>query len=46
MITMLFKYAGQPACSLWPAVDGADGFILERKANTDADWVQVWKFWS
>lgn len=26
----------------WPAVDGADGYILERKANTDADWVQVY----
>lgn len=31
----------QPAVS-WPAVDGADGYILERKANTDADWVQVY----
>lgn len=26
----------------WSAVDGADGYILERKANTDADWVQVY----
>lgn len=26
----------------WLAVDGADGYILERKANTDADWVQVY----
>lgn len=26
----------------WPAVDGADGYILDRKANTDADWVQVY----
>lgn len=26
----------------WTAVDGADGYILERKANTDADWTQVY----
>ena len=26
----------------WAAVDGADGYILERKANTDSDWVQVY----
>ena len=26
----------------WSAVDGADCYILERKANTDADWVQVY----
>ena len=26
----------------WSAVDGADGYILERKANTDADWTQVY----
>lgn len=26
----------------WSAVDGADGYILERKADTDADWVQVY----
>lgn len=26
----------------WSAVDGADGYILERKANTDSDWVQVY----
>ena len=26
----------------WTAVDGADSYILERKADTDADWVQVY----
>lgn len=26
----------------WSAVDGADGYIMERKANTDADWTQVY----
>ena len=26
----------------WSAVDGADGYILERKADTDADWTQVY----
>lgn len=26
----------------WSAVDGADGYILERKANTDSDWTQVY----
>ena len=26
----------------WTAVDGADGYILERKANTDTDWTQVY----
>lgn len=26
----------------WSAVDGASSYILERKANTDADWVQVY----
>lgn len=26
----------------WTAVDGADGYILERKADTDADWTQVY----
>lgn len=26
----------------WTAVDGADGYILERKANTDSDWTQVY----
>lgn len=25
----------------WSAVDGVSSYILERKANTDADWVQV-----
>lgn len=26
----------------WSAVDGVSSYILERKANTDADWVQVY----
>ena len=26
----------------WSAVDGASSYFLERKANTDADWVQVY----
>ena len=26
----------------WSAVDGASSYILERKATTDADWVQVY----
>lgn len=26
----------------WTAVDGADSYILERKADTDADWTQVY----
>lgn len=26
----------------WSAVDGADGYILERKADTDTDWTQVY----
>lgn len=26
----------------WTAVDGADGYILERKADTDSDWEQVY----
>ena len=26
----------------WTEVDGADGYILERKADTDADWTQVY----
>ena len=26
----------------WTAVGIADGYILERKSNTDADWVQVY----
>ena len=26
----------------WTSVDGADGYILERKANTDANWTQVY----
>lgn len=33
---------GKQLAVSWPAVDGADGYILERKANTDADWVQVY----
>ena len=26
----------------WTAVDGVSSYILERKANTDADWAQVY----
>lgn len=26
----------------WSAVDSADGYILERKSDTDADWTQVY----
>ena len=26
----------------WAAVGGADGYILERKADTDSDWTQVY----
>lgn len=26
----------------WTAVDGANGYILERKANTDANWTKVY----
>ena len=26
----------------WTAVDGADNYILERRADTDADWTQVY----
>lgn len=26
----------------WTAVDGATGYTLQRKANTDADWVEVY----
>lgn len=33
---------GKQLAVSWPAVDGADGYILDRKANTDADWVQVY----
>jgi len=33
---------GKQLAVSWSAVDGADGYILERKANTDADWVQVY----
>lgn len=33
---------GNPIPVSWSAVDGADGYILERKANTDANWTQVY----
>lgn len=33
---------GQSIPVSWTAVDGATGYTLQRKANTDADWVQVY----
>ena len=33
---------GQQITVNWSAVDGADSYILERKANTDSDWTQVY----
>lgn len=33
---------GHPIPVSWSAVDGADGYILERKANTDVNWTQVY----
>lgn len=33
---------GQPAAVSWSAVEGADSYTLQRKADTDADWVQVY----
>ena len=33
---------GRPIPVSWSAVDGADGYILERKANTDVNWTQVY----
>lgn len=33
---------GNPLAVSWTAVDFADGYILERKSDTDSDWVQVY----
>lgn len=33
---------GQNITVSWTAVDGADSYTVERKANTDTDWVQVY----
>ena len=33
---------GQQATISWSAVEGADSYTLQRKANTDADWTQVY----
>lgn len=33
---------GQSIPVSWTAVDGATGYTLQRKANTDADWVEVY----
>ena len=33
---------GKPVSVSWSAVYAADGYILERKADTDADWTQVY----
>ena len=33
---------GNPISVSWPAVDGAESYTLQRKANTDSDWVQVY----
>lgn len=33
---------GQPATISWSAIEGADSYTLQRKANTDADWTQVY----
>ena len=33
---------GQSATIRWTAVEGADSYTLQRKANTDADWTQVY----
>ena len=33
---------GQNITATWTAVNGADSYTLQRKANTDADWVQVY----
>ena len=33
---------GQSATISWSAIDGADSYTLQRKANTDADWTQVY----
>lgn len=33
---------GQQATISWTAISGADSYTLQRKANTDSDWVQVY----
>ena len=33
---------GHSATISWGAIDGADSYTLQRKANTDADWTQVY----
>lgn len=33
---------GQSATISWTAIEGADSYTLQRKANTDADWTQVY----
>lgn len=33
---------GNPIDISWTDIDGAASYILERKANTDSDWVQVY----
>lgn len=33
---------GQQATVSWTAIDGADSYTLQRKANTDSDWTQVY----
>lgn len=33
---------GQKLTVAWPVKDGAESYILLRKADTDADWVQVY----
>lgn len=33
---------GQQATINWTAIEGADSYTLQRKANTDADWTQVY----
>ena len=33
---------GQSVPVNWTAIDGASSYTLQRKANTDADWVQVY----
>ena len=33
---------GQQAAVNWTAIEGADSYTLQRKANTDTDWTQVY----
>lgn len=33
---------GQQATINWTSIEGADSYTLQRKANTDADWTQVY----